>query len=146
MDTDRYRSLFNRQQQKLEYANKLVPILANCAQEVGLFASYQEIARWLQERSVPPSAKAKPHAKWVAQTVQDYLYCDGIEPTEDAVRRTRVRAEGMRVAIVREFKKVERYFDFTLGAGARDHYEETLAAHLKEIEMTAKALRAALGK
>ena len=146
MDTDRYLALFKRQRQKLEYARKLVPLFEECVSEIGRFASSQEIARWLQERGVPPSANAKPDAKWVAQTVQDFLYCDGIEPTEDAVRLLSHRTEGMRVKIVREFRKAECHFDYNLGEGARAHLAEKLAVHLSEIKSTASAVRAALGK
>jgi hypothetical protein len=140
----RYTSLIRRQKSKLAYAHKLLPRLVQCVEELGPNPSMNEVARWLQERRIKPSANAKPGSKWVAQTVQDYLYCDGIDPTVDAVGREPSRYDGFRVTASREFWKAEPTMRLMQGDERVDFERSQLDAHIRNVAEVAALLRSAL--
>lgn len=162
-DPDRYKSLISRQKKKLAYARKLLPWLEEAAKDLdeGLLdsTSYNAVARWLTAKGVKPSENARDGARFAPQTLKDYLFMDGLEPTEDALwgsglprrgenqkgQKHRIREEGFRVSAMREFQKCEGYIAGEFGQARLARERAMLERHLADVESVAKGLRQALG-
>lgn len=80
-ETQRYLGLIERQKKKLDYAPVIEAAFREAVIDLGPNPSFTELAKWLTGR-VHPSVSAKENSRWVAQQVKDWLYLDGIEPTE----------------------------------------------------------------
>ena len=80
-DPDRYYALIARQRKKLDHAPVIEAAFHEAVTELGPNPSLTELSRWLSGR-VKPNASSKDGAKWTAQTVKDWLYFDGIDPSE----------------------------------------------------------------
>lgn len=143
-DIPRYRSLMGRQKKKLAYARKLVPKLEQATVDIGPNPSLNSVARWLQNKRVRPSADSKPGSKWVPQTVQDYVYCDGVEPTEEVLRAPPDRSDGFRVSAMRAFFGVEATIASVEGTERLNFERQYLDRHIEEISEVARLLRSAL--
>ena len=162
-DPDRYKSLISRQKKKVAYARKLLPWLKEAKQELddGLLdsTSYNAVARWLTAKGIRPSENARKGAPFAPQTLKDYLFMDGLEPTEDALwgnglpkggenqrgQKHRIREEGFRVSAMREFQKCEGYIEGEFGKARLDRERAALERHLADVASVAKSLRQALG-
>lgn len=157
-DPDRYTSLVTRQKHKLDYAVELLPIFERAVDELGANPSNNELARWLNANEVKPSGTSKPHAKWTAQTVTDWIAFDGIEPSDENLRivsqamhgdnkgsrSKRLRVYGFRISAKLMWRQVEATVRCERGHERCTYEEERLEQHLLRVSNTANALRAAL--
>ena len=155
-EPDRYFALITRQQRKLDYAPIIEHAFHEAVEVLGPNPSLTELARWLDGR-VEPSASSKS-GKWTAQTVKDWLYFDGIEPTEanlkgfwtetegvNQSRKNKVRREaGHRFTAYEAWHKSKATIEYERGTERAAYEEQRLAEHLRQIEVAAQALRAAL--
>lgn len=150
MEPDRFTSLYERQNSKLDFAETLIPSFQRCGGQIGRFNSLREVCRWLDAHHVPPSATSKAGSKWHPQRLTDYLYMDGSEATDETIAEARNRNEGMRVKIQRMFKEardvLESRPDLIHRWGTVASWEDRLKAHESRIVQTAHQLRQALGK
>lgn len=156
-DPDRYYALIARQRKKLEYAPVIEAAFREAVTELGPNPSLTELSRWLSGR-VKPSASSKDGAKWTAQTVKDWLYFDGIDPSEanlqsfweDDDRRNKskrskwLREAGFRFSAFEAWVKTKGTITIVEGNERAEFQERKLNEHFGKISKVAVALRAAL--
>ena len=157
MDTHRFVSVLKRQQKKVKHAKSLLPAFEKCGLNLTRFAALRERAQWLEENGAKPSIEGR--GQWTAQTVTEFLWLDGAEPTPNAIQGRRRRNEGMRITIMRQFAQVEGRLDepphFVLlesgkraniggyGEGARAHFENEVRKHCDELVDVGQKIRTA---
>lgn len=155
-DPQRYLALIKRQQNKLKYAPIIEAEFHDAVGELGPNPSLNELSKWLTGR-VGPSATANL-ANWRPQTVHDWLWFDGEEPTEGNLEtfvekgRTMTKSQirqwrrkmGFRVNILEMWNRVQFLISADWGEDRMLYLERELHAHLVEIEKVARRLRAAL--
>lgn len=153
-DPRRFYSILKRQQDKLAHAPTIERAFTQAVEKLGPNPGYTELARFLSG-NVKPSATAKIGARWTAQTVKDWLYFDGLEPTEQNIhalweggrdknktqRNKLTRKIGFRVVIAEMWERVAANIAAEKG---EEHFlfkQKMLHNHLIEIERTAQKLR-----
>ena len=156
-DPDRYYALIARQRKKLEHAPVIEAAFHEAVTELGPNPSLTELSRWLSGR-VKPSANSKDGATWTAQTVKDWLYFDGIDPSEanlqsfwedDNRRNTSqrnkwLREAGFRFTAFEAWEKTKGTIAVLEGDERAEFQEQKLTEHFERISRVAKALRASL--
>ena len=156
-DPDRYYALIARQRKKLEHAPVIEAAFHEAVTELGPNPSLTELSRWLSGR-VKPNASSKDGAKWTAQTVKDWLYFDGIDPSEanlqsfwedDNRRNTSqrnkwLREAGFRFTAFEAWEKTKGTIAVLEGDERAEFQEQKLTEHFENISRIAKALRASL--
>lgn len=156
-DPDRYYALIARQRKKLEHAPVIEAAFHEAVTELGPNPSLMELSRWLSGR-VRPSASSKDGAKWTAQTVKDWLYFDGIDPSEanlqsfweDDDRRNKsqrskwLREAGFRFSAFEAWVKTKGTIAIVEGDERAEFQERKLKEHFEKISKVAVTLRAAL--
>lgn len=156
-DPERYYALIARQRKKLDYAPVIEASFHKAVTELGPNPSLTELSRWLTNR-VKPSASSKDGAKWTAQTVKDWLYFDGIDPSEanlqsfweDDYRRNKsqrskwLREAGFRFTAFEVWEKTKRTIAVVEGDERAEFQERKLTEHFERISEVTKTLRAAL--
>ena len=156
-DPDRYYALVARQRKKLDYAPVIEAAFHEAVTELGPNPSLTELSRWLSGR-VKPSASSKDGAKWTAQTVKDWLYFDGIDPSEanlqsfweDDDRRNKsqrnkwLREAGFRFTAFEAWEKTKGTIAVVEGDERAEFQEQKLTEHFDRISGVAKTLRASL--
>lgn len=159
-NTARYFSQLKRQRNKLKHAPLIVRAFERAVAELDANPSQTELARWLTERRVKPSAGAKATSKWVAQTVTDWLTFDGERPTlasvvahteeywklkrNDISTKKLTREAGFRIVILHEWRSVWRNIEADSGTLRLEHDKRNLEQHLANIAEAAWKLRNAL--
>ena len=105
-----------------------------------------------------PTTSSKDGAKWTAQTVKDWLYFDGIDPSEANLqsfweeddRRNKsqrskwLREAGFRFSAYEAWEKTKRTIVAKEGEERAEFQERKLTEHFERISGVAKTLRAAL--
>ncbi|MBX7459364.1 hypothetical protein K3152_14010 [Qipengyuania sp. 1NDH17] len=156
-DTQRYLSLIERQRKKLDYAPVIEAAFRDAVIDLGPNPSFTELAKWLTGR-VHPSVSAKENSRWVAQQVKDWLYLDGIEPSEPNLRdflsncrglperrRTKwLRDAGFRFTAFEMWQRMKPTFLVVDGEERTRFLEGKLEHHMERTSKVARSLRSAL--